>query len=276
MTTVAELSASRELLANLVSRELRGKYKRSTLGWAWSLINPLALAAMFTLVFSVIFQAESPTGDPSGLRSFPLHLLCALLPWTFLSNGMTGSIASLTGNANLVKKVYFPREVLVGSAVLSFLVTLVIEMSVLAVALLVAGNNVLPWLPLVALLMALQTAFVVGVGLALSVLNVYFRDIQHFLAIFLQLWFYASPVIYPIAFVEKAIADSSALERLPAMTLYRVNPMVGFIESYRALLYDLRFPEWADLGWVTVVSLGALGVGWRVFQRFEPRLAEEL
>jgi len=276
MTTVAELSASRELLANLVSRELRGKYKRSTLGWAWSLINPLALAAMFTLVFSVVFAAEAPRGNPSGLKFFPLHLLCALLPWTFLSSGMTGSIASLTTNANLVKKVYFPREVLVGSAVLALVVTLVIEMSVLAVALLIAGNNVLPWLPMVVVLLALQTAFVVGLGLALSVLNVYFRDIQHFLTIFLQLWFYASPVIYPIRLVEEAIATTTALDGVPAMAIYKFNPMVGFIQSYRALLYDLRFPDWADLGWVTAASLGTLVLGWKVFQRFEPRLAEEL
>lgn len=276
MTTLTELSASRELMGNLVSRELRGKYKRSTLGWTWSLINPLALAAIFTLVFSVVFKAEPPRGDPSGLKFFPLHLLCALLPWTFLSNGLTGSIASLTANANLVKKVYFPREVLVGSSVLSFLVTLVIEMSVLAVALLVAGNNVLPWLPLVVVLMVLQTVFVVGVGLALSVLNVYFRDVQHFISIFLQLWFYASPVIYPLVFVEDAIRDTAALDGVPAMAIYQLNPMVGFIESYRALLYDLRFPDLADIAWPAAVSLTALAVGWRVFRRFEPRLAEEL
>ncbi|HVF19849.1 MAG TPA: ABC transporter permease [Mycobacteriales bacterium] len=275
MTTLTELSASRELLANLVSRELRGKYKRSALGWAWSLINPIALAAMFTLVFSVVFQQKAPEGDPSGLTFFPLHLLCALLPWTFLSNGMTGSIASLTSNVNLVKKVYFPREVLVGAAVMSFLVTLVIEMAVLVVGFLVAGNNVLPYLPVVVLLMLLQTAFVVGVGLALSVLNVYFRDIQHFLTIFLQLWFYASPVIYPVAFVEDA-AGGRELLGVSVITLYRLNPMVGFIESYRALLYDLRLPAAGDLLWITVASLSALAIGWRVFQRFEPRLAEEL
>lgn len=275
MTTVTELSASRELLANLVSRELRGKYKRSTLGWAWSLINPLALAAMFTLVFSVILGAEAPEGDPSGLKFFPLHLLCALLPWAYLSNGMTGSIASLTSNANLVKKVYFPREVLVASSVLSFLVTLAIEMLVLSVGFLVAGNNVLPWLPLVVLLMVLQTAFVVGLGLALSVLNVYFRDIAHFLTIFLQLWFYASPIIYPLALVEQKAVGRDVLG-VPVMTLYHANPMVGFIQSYRALLYDLRFPDLGDLAYVSVVSLGALVAGWYVFQRFEPRLAEEL
>jgi len=275
VTTVTELSASRELLANLVSRELRGKYKRSTLGWAWSLINPLALAAMFTLVFSVILGAEAPEGDPSGLKFFPLHLLCALLPWAYLSNGMTGSIASLTSNANLVKKVYFPREVLVASSVLSFLVTLAIEMLVLSVGFLVAGNNVLPWLPLVVLLMVLQTAFVVGLGLALSVLNVYFRDIAHFLTIFLQLWFYASPIIYPLALVEQKAVGRDVLG-VPVMTLYHANPMVGFIQSYRALLYDLRFPDLGDLAYVSVVSLGALVAGWYVFQRFEPRLAEEL
>jgi len=125
-------------------------------------------------------------------------------------------------------------------------------------------------------LMLLQTALVVGLGLALSVLNVYFRDIQHFLAIFLQLWFYASPVIYPIRLVEDAIAGASALDGVPAMAIYRFNPMVGFIQSYRALLYDLRFPDWVDLGWITVASLGTLTLGWKIFRRFEPRLAEEL
>ena len=273
MTMLSELVGSRDLLANLTQRELRGKYRRSVLGWAWSLINPLALAAMFTVVFSVVFRANVPTGHPSGLDSYPLFLLCGLLPWNFLSNGINGSIGSLVGNANLVKKVYFPREVLVTSSVLSWVVSLLIEMSVLGVVLLLMGNMILPWIPMVLLLIGLQFLFVTGVGLALSVFNVYFRDVQHFMAIFLQLWFYASPIIYPISFIA---SHDRMIGPVHLLTLYKLNPMTGFATSYQALLYDLRFPSWVQLSYVTLVSVASLTAGLLIFRRLDRRLAEEL
>ena len=273
MTTLSELSASRELLSNLTSRELRGKYQRSALGWAWSMINPLATMLIFTVVFAVVLGVDPPESRGGELRNYALFLLCGLLPWSFLSNGMTGSMTSLIGNANLVKKVYFPREILIASTVFSHDFTLLIEMAVLAVAFLVVGNFVLPWLPLVLLLIALQTAFVVGVGLAFSVLNVYFRDVQHFVAILLQLWFYATPIIYPFERVADANREFLGVD---LVTLYRLNPMVGFVESYRALLYHLELPSYGDLGYITAVSLGLLALGYALFRRLEPRLAEEL
>lgn len=274
MSTVKELVGSRELLGNLLSRELRGKYKRSFLGWSWSLVNPLSLAAVYTVVFVVIFKAAAPVGNPSGLTAFPLFLLTGLLPWSYLSNTITGSVGSLTGNASLVNKVYFPREILVASSTLSWVVSLFIELLVLAVVLLAFGNNVLPWLPVVVVLVALQTVFVLGVGLALSVLNVYFRDVQHFMSILLQIWFYATPVIYPITFVQSYVdrADPS----FPVMLVYRANPMVAFVESYHRVLYDLRFPALGDFLYLTVAAVVSLTVGWWVFRRFEGRLAEEL
>ena len=269
-----ELAESRELLGNLVSRELRGKYKRSFLGWSWSLVNPLSLAAVYTVVFVVIFKAQAPVGEPSGLKAFPLFLMTGLLPWSFLSNTITGATGSLTGNASLVNKVYFPREILVASSTLSWVVSLGIELAVLCVVLLAFGNNVLPWLPVVAVLVVLQTIFVLGVGLALSVLNVYFRDVQHFMAILLQVWFYATPVIYPISFVQSYVDRHDP--SFPVMLLYKANPMVAFVESYHRVLYDLRFPEWGDFLYAVVASVVSLAVGWAIFRRFEPRLAEEL
>jgi ABC-2 type transport system permease protein len=274
MSTVKELAASRELLGNLLSRELRGKYKRSFLGWSWSLVNPLSLAAVYTVVFVVIFKAPAPVGDPSGMKAFPLFLLTGLLPWTYLANTISGSVGSLTGNASLVNKVYFPREILVGSSTLSWVVSLAIELSVLSVVLLAFGNNVLPWLPVLVVLVALQTVFVLGVGLALSVLNVYFRDVQHFMTILLQIWFYATPVIYPISFVQSYVDRHHPA--FPVMLVYRANPMVAFVESYHRVLYDLRFPTLGDFLWATVASVLSLLVGWAVFRRFEGRLAEEL
>ncbi|MDQ1485884.1 MAG: hypothetical protein QOJ62_1577 [Actinomycetota bacterium] len=284
MTVVAEVAGSRELLGNLVQRELRGKYKRSMLGWAWSMINPLALALMYTFVFSFVFKAGSPVGA-HGLKSFPLYLLVGLLPFNFLANGINGSMGALVANANLVKKVYFPREILIIAQVLSWDVSLLIEFGVLAVVLLVVGNMVLPFLPLVILLIVFQTLFVIGIGLALSVLNVYFRDVQHFVAIFLQLWLYATPIIYAYSLVHDRVLPAAAPGKvLPhhlwnhewLLWLYKSNPMVGFANSYHAFLYELRFPVWTDLVWPAVASLGMAAVGLRIFRKLEPRLAEEL
>jgi ABC-type polysaccharide/polyol phosphate export permease len=274
MTRLAELSESRELLVNLTLRELRGKYKRSLLGWSWSLVNPLATMAIFTVVFLYFLKVPVPRGDPSGLHVFALFLLCGLLPWNFLANGMTGSMGAVLGNANLIKKVYFPRELLVAATVASWTVSLLVELGVLAAAMLIAGNAVLPWLPGVLLLVALQTVFVLGIGLLLGVLNVFFRDVQHFVGIVLQIWFYATPVVYPLTVVPRT-ADIFGHE-VPVRFLYGLNPMVRFVEAYRSLLYHVRAPSLGDIGYLALVSGAMLAVGLIVFNRLEPALAEEL
>lgn len=272
LARVKELAGARDLWVHLTLRELRGKYKRSVLGWAWSLLNPLAMMGIYTLVFRFLLKIEVAPGDPSGLHVFPLFLLCGLLPWNYLGNSMFGGMGGLVGNANLVKKVYFPREILVGSNVASWTFSLGIELGVLCIALLIAGNMVLPWLLPLVLLVVLQTAFVLGVALALAVFNVYFRDVEHLLGIFMQLWFYATPVIYPISLV----ADADERSSLPLLRIYRLNPMTRFVESYRDVLYDLRMPPVEDLLYLGVVSALVLVAGYAVFNRLEPRLAEEL
>jgi ABC-2 type transport system permease protein len=146
MTTVTEISRHRELFLNLTLRELRGKYKRSILGWGWSLLNPLAQMAVYSLVFGFFLKVDPPVGDPSGLHVFAFFLLCGLLPWTYLSNALTSGMDALLANANLVKKVWFPRELLVGATVGAWGVSFLIELGVLSVILLFAGNMVIPWL----------------------------------------------------------------------------------------------------------------------------------
>ena len=277
MTTLAEYAASRELLGNLTQRELRGKYKRSALGWAWSLINPLALALIFTFVFGVVFKSRLEAvgnSDLEGIAAYPLFLLCGLLPWAFLSNGINGSIGALVSNANLVKKVYFPREILIGANVLSWVVSLLIELAVLGVALLVFGNVWLQFLPILAIVIVLQTVFVTGIGLLLAILNVYFRDVQHFVGIFLQLWFYATPVIYPITLLGN-IAEREVLG-VSLLTIYKLNPMTAFVEMYHQMLFYLQFPSWQLFVYAALVSFATLAVGLAVFKKLEPRLAEEL
>jgi ABC-type polysaccharide/polyol phosphate export permease len=274
VTTLAEYAASRELMGNLTLRELRGKYKRSLLGWAWSLLNPLATMLVYTLVFGFFLKVDPPRGEPSGLKNFAFYLMCGLLAWNFFTAGVMGSIGALIGNANLVKKTYFPRELLVGSLVASSVVSFLIEIGLLTVALLLFGNVVLAFLPMALVLVGLLTLFTLGLGLAFSVLNVYFRDVQHLVNILFQVWFYLTPIVYPIDFVpERAIIFG---RDLPARSLLELNPMVGFVESFRDLLYDLRMPPVGMLAYLTVVSVAVFGGGLYLFGRLEGRLAEEL
>jgi ABC-2 type transport system permease protein len=277
MTTIAQLRGSRELLSNLTMREVRGKYKRTALGQLWSLINPLAIMLIFTVVFGLVLKVIVPPGDPSGLDVFALWLVCALLPWNFMNNAVSGGMGTLVGNANLIKKVYFPREVLVAATVLSWDVTFLTEMGVLAVVLLAFGSMPLPWLPLVLVFMALLTVFALGVGLALSVANVYFRDTQHFVGIFMQLWFYATPIVYPISYVRDA-ADKLKAHGwdIPVEFLYRLNPMERFTNVFRNLLYDNRFPSLSDSMYCLGAAVVSVALGYFVFTRFEGRMAEEL
>ena len=274
VSSLAELSSSRELMLSLTRRELRGKFKRSLLGWTWSLVNPLATMLIFTLVFGFFLKMTTPAGEPSGLSNFPLFLLCGLLPWNFLANGINGSMGALLNNSNLIKKVYFPREVLVGAVVASAGVAFFIEMAVLAIALIIAGNFVIPWLIPAVGLTVIQAVFVLGVGLMLSVVNVYFRDLQHLVGIALQFWFYSTPIVYPLDVVPVR-AEFLGVD-VPVRMLYELNPMVRFVEAYRDCLYDLRFPPVSDVLYLIVCSAAMLAFGLYVFLRMEPKLAEEL
>ncbi|HJR27004.1 MAG TPA: ABC transporter permease [Acidimicrobiales bacterium] len=270
----SELTMHRELLANLTLRELRGKYKRSALGWAWSLLNPLASMLVYTIVFAVILKIDVDPGDPSDLDVFALFLLCGLLPWGFLANSMTGGTESLVGNANLIRKVWFPRQILVGATVGSFLITFLIEMGVLVVALLIAGNMVLPWLVPALLLIVVLTAFSLGIALMLAVANVYFRDMRHLIGIVLQVWFYLTPIIYPLELVPKE--EELLGMDVPARDIILLNPMTRFVEAFRDLFYDLRWPTASTIAYVVAWSAASLALGWWVFRRAEGRLAEEL
>lgn len=274
MTTLSQLAGARELLVNLTLRDLRGRYRRSALGWAWSLANPLVTMLIFSVVFRVFLRVPVERGVYSGLQNFPLFLIIGLIFWSFFSVGVTGSMSSLLVNANLIKKVYFPRQVIVLSAVASAGVTLLIEAAVVSIVLMIVGNFVLPWLPIVLFFIIVQAAFVTGVALMLSVLNVYFRDLEYLTTLLLQMLFYATPVVYPLSLVpERATLWGMAV---PVRTLYTMNPMVRFVEIFRDCLYHLRMPGAKETLYVVAISAGTLLVGSLVFSRLQRRLAEEL
>lgn len=277
MSQIGDLVRSRELLANLTRREISGKYKRTALGQLWSLVNPLAQMAIFWAVFSFVIRIRPDPGDPSGLDIFAVWLLCGLLPWAFFSNVVNNGMASLVGNENLIKKVWFPRLVLPVSSTMAVVVSWAIEMAVLTVVLVVVGGRPLVWVPLVVVAMALLMLFSLGVALMFAVLNVYFRDTQHFIGILMQAWFYATPVIYPTSYVASASADHGPLfGSVTLFDLYRLNPMEQFLDLFRTLLYDNRWPSpeatLAAAGW----AAAALALGLWVFSRHQRRLAEVL
>lgn len=277
MTTLAELRGSRELFVNLVLREIRGKYKRTALGQLWSLVNPLAAMAIYSLVFGFLLPIEVAQGNPSGLQVYALWLLCGLLPWLFVNATVTAGMGSLLADANLIKKVWFPRVVIVAAVAGSWLFTHAIEMGVLVVVLVLFGSAVLVWLPGIVLMMLLLFCFATGIALMLSIANVYFRDTQHFVSIFMQLWFYLSPVLYPLRYVTEGAARLE--ERgvsLPLEFLYRLNPMERFIEVFRAMMYDNTWPAAWDVLYCVVAAALSLGVGYLVFVRHEARIAEEM
>ena len=132
-----------ELLRNLTLREVRSKYRRTALGWAWSMLNPIVTALIYTLVFSKFFQAKPPIGNPSGLENFTLFLLSGLLPWNMLAAGLSGSMVGLLGNASLITKVKFCRETIIVATVAACGVTLIIELGVLSLGIWIFGNKFL-------------------------------------------------------------------------------------------------------------------------------------
>lgn len=278
MKYLQEVWGSRELLYNLTSREVRGKYKRTIFGQLWSLANPLALMLVYTLVFGLLFRIKPLAGDPSGLDVFALWLLCGLLPWTFFANVVSTGSGSLVENANLIQKVSFSRVVLPLSSVGSSAYNWGFEMAVLLIAISIAGGFVLPWIPLIIIAMLLLAVFASGIGLMLSISNVYFRDTQYLLGILLQFWMYLCPIIYPLTLVSTQSKRTGGIAGTPitVMNIYELNPMVHFITLFRQLIYDNRWPDGVE--WIICLcwALAALAVGLFVFQRNERNLAEAL
>jgi ABC-2 type transport system permease protein len=165
----------------------------------------------------------------------------------------------------------------VASVVFSWVVSFLIELGVLGVALLIVGASVIPWLPAVVVVAGLLTLFSLGVALMLSVANVYFRDTQHFMAIALQLWFFMTPIVYPLSYVEDVearLADRGI--DLPVVFLFRLNPMERFVAVFRSLMYDNRWPALSDIAFCVGATAAVVIIGYAVFKRFEGRLAEEL
>lgn len=269
MGPVQAVYNARELLWNLTLRELRTKYRKSFLGWAWSMLNPLATVAIYSFVFGVLFQAAAPSGDPSGLTGFAFFLLAALLPWNFFALIANLGISSISSNAGLVRRVAFPREVLVFSNTLHACVQFSIEIAILLIILGFVGGPVFPWVFGVLVTSFFLAAFGAGFALALSALAVFFKDITYLWTIGLQVWFFLTPIVYDPSIVEDRAPDW-------VNSILQFNPMRSFTMIYRNLLYDGRIPSLQISLFAIFSSLASLVTGWVIFSRLGRRLSEEV
>ncbi len=269
-----ELAAYRELLANLVVRDLKVRYKNSVLGFLWSLLNPLLLMVVFKVVFTIILPNVH-------VPHFPVFVLSALLPWNFFSTSLVGAIHSISGNGHLIKRVYFPREVLTISSVLGNLVNFILALLVLIAVILFSGlaiTRAILYLPLV---IAVHLTFTLGAALALATLNVFYRDTGVIIEVLLQAWFFVTPVFYPIELLPQWITVLGL--QVPVQRLvYILNPMASIIATYRSVLYGYirgEPPGPPGLDFFTRTAITALAcfiVGYALFAKYSPRFAEEV
>ena len=263
------------LLANLTLREIKGQYKKTVLGRAWSLLNPLANIAVYSLVFGILVRAAPPLGTNSGLKSYALWVACGIIPWGFMATGTSLGRGALADNAGLLTKVYFPRFVLPTSTIFALASTFLTELAAVAIFVGVAGGGpgILWRLPVLIPIVILNTAFVLGLSLILSIGMVYFGDIQHIWGIFLQLWLYASCVVLPFSLVQQAQVGHPDL---PIVFFFEINPAYQFVEAYRNVLYDFDVPSLSR--WLIMLAWAAasMAIGSWVFRKFSARIVEEL
>ncbi len=258
--------AHRNLLYLLSLKELRTRYKKSVLGWAWSLLNPISQMVIFTVIFIYVFQAPPPIGDPGGLKNFPMYFLSGMLPFNFFNISVSSSIGAVQGGSSLIKKVRFPNEHLVFSVVVAQFITLMIELIILIVAMLALHNMVLPWLPMLMVILLLLAVFTTGLGLMLAALNVFYHDINYLWGILSQILFYSTPVIF----------DPASITLGPLKLIANYGPTGSFITAIHNVMYDLRMPGIGRLAQLVVMSFGMFFLGAWVFNRLSPKFAEEM
>ena len=272
-----------DLTLRLTQRSVSSEFKGTALGRLWSFINPLATIAIFALIFGVVFRGGVTPGRNSGIDSFALWIGIGVLSWTFFSSGIMASMNALVDNAGLLTKVYFPRQVLIYSAVLSLAVDFAFELLVLVIiAMILGGPGVLAMIPALLVVTVLVGMFAVGLGLMLSIATVYFRDLGHLWQIFNQMWMYASGVVFPLTMVNKVQND--LFDKgwqvnggpIPLTTILRLNPAETYLEAFRSCLYDFALPSQpvflACLAWAIVM----LTLGLVFFRRHSASIVEEL
>lgn len=257
MKIFKELYNYRELLKTNIQKELRGKYKKSFLGIFWSFLNPLLQLAVYAFIFPIILK--------NNQENYLMFLFVALIPWTFFTTAVTQGTNTVVQNGNVVKKVYFPRSILPISVVTSGAINFLISTIIIIIFAIVTGLGITQYILFYPLILIVQYLITLGIVLILSSITVYLRDLQHIIGVFLQVLFYATPIVYA--------TDSIPSKYSFILTL---NPMSHVITAYRDIFYNQQTPNLQILVILFIIGILICVIGYAIFSKLEKRFAEEL
>lgn len=247
----------RELIKTSVKKDIGGKYKHSFLGVLWSFINPLLQIAVYAIIFPLIMRNNIP--------NYTVFMVCGLIPWNYFSTVINRSSFTIIENGNIIKKVYFPREILPLSLVTSETINFFISTIIIICFTLAYGMGLTKYVLLYPLVLLIQYILLIGTSLIVSSITVYFRDLQHFIGVLLQLFFYATPIVY-------------SMETIPEnfRWILKANPMTYIIDGFRDIFYYQRMPDIKMLGIIFVIGIIVCVLGYLIFNKLQKKFAEEL
>lgn len=257
MSVIKEIGKYKEFLKSNVKKDIRGKYKGSFLGVLWSFVNPLLSVVIYAIVFHYIMRFQ--------IENYLIYLISGIIPWTFFTTSITSGMNSILFNADIIKKVYFPRVILPISSVTSALVNFLISCVIIVIFALFSGVGVgysLLFLPVVALI---QYIFTLGIVFILSAVEIYVRDIEHIINFFVGMLFYVTPILYTPDYVP----DNFKF-------ILNLNPLSYLIEAYHSIFYYKEIPNLNSLLIIFVLSLAVFSIGYMVFNKLQKGFAEEV
>lgn len=247
----------RELLKTNVKKDVRGKYKKSFFGFLWSFLNPLLQIAVYAIVFPLILK---------NTQSYYVIFICTgLIPWTFFSTTVSRSAGCMIENGNILKKVYFPREIIPISLVTAEAFNFVISTIIIIAFVLIYGLGITWYILFYPLVLLIQYLLLLAISFVISSVTVYFRDLQHFIGVGLQLLFYATPIVY---------SGNTIPENF--RWIIKINPMSYIIDAYRDIFYNQQMPNLISLGKLAIILVVLCYVGYLIFNKLQKKFAEEL
>jgi len=258
MSRIKEIYEYRDMIYSMVKRELRGRYQKSVLGMLWTLLNPLFQIAIYTFVFSIIF--------PSSIKHYYIYLTAGIVPWTFFSEAVGQGTASVVANADMTKKIYFPREVLPIASVTAKFINMLLAFIIVFAFVIIGGVGINPrviWL--LPVVMVAEYFLALGFTLFFSAVTVYLRDMEYVVGILMMAWIWATPIMY-------------TMDKLPqwVQQLLIINPMTMIVMNYHDILYYQKLSSISVLLIAIGVGIIATVIGEVVFVKLEGNFAEEL
>ena len=252
-----EIYEYRQLLKSNVRKEIRGKYKGSFLGVLWSFVNPLLATLVYALVFPFLLKGAQP--------HYVTFIVVAILPWTWFTTVIALGTTTILGNGDIIKKVYFPRQILPISINVSGMINFLISCLIIAIFLIVSGIGFSPYILLLPFIVIIQFFVLQGIIFITSSINVYIRDLEYIVNFLVQLLFYGTPILYSMDMFPKNV-----------QSVLRLNPMARIIEGYRDILFYKQCPDLLSLSIVFICALALFFFGYWVFKKLEKGFAEEL